>query len=765
MSKTQKQSAKILADFKKRLAKQQTTAKKELSIDELTEDIILKTKQITTLKKIGAKFDLKNLNKFKSTPADIKTLQGLIIGELRKILRPEEVKVPKAVPKEDTEEEEGDNDTQETKEYKSIERYLATYIGGKTAKLLGVLGDKFHEIWLGLSRNDKLGFIRDYFELNTGDNKLNPLSYLDNWISEKARQDESPNTIVMKYLRALNRGTNTEVFLKSPAFPAQFLEIYESLDASDKLRFASSYISDNTLNPVDAIRIFKKTKQIGVVRHDPMKDIYSPDGRIKYTEEIKASIGKNNYSKCINIWKRFNLAVKPLVLEEEYYGELIKDGFYYPKDSLFMLMCKYPISLKEEVITIAGDTHRFIIKKVEASGELRTFREMEIRQMILEAESNNIFVKLDPIWILNTPLHQVPIEYLNAPDRYLSSWLSGVPRQLTPIQYDELGNIKVDKDGGITGRSGVKLFEDPIAVNFYREIHALQVNNRNESLLTYYINFLLTFASFIPDLQKLGLNINDKIRNNYLSLKAYTDMSLSEKIPEIPTESIISAIQAIAMKAGYVFVKTAITYGRLRPFPNLELEAKSISEICPELKGYEIRDVIIDNKGKCHSIDNLLHLFLVDKNEEGFDKSFVNDFLIKYGHLKENSFTLRDGTMIPPIVKVVKVAREKPEFKKFTHSELSQEFDKYFNLKEYIPNPLNEIEILMSFKEVKACQACGQVPKENVVSLQERSDGEIVQISFCDYKCMSKYKFEQAIHTAEEDIDYPMDMRTVAEKV
>lgn len=163
----------LLAKHKKNVKLQVAQGKKEIDIDTLTVQNVRDTKQITILKVWGKKLGIPDLLSYKV--ANIESLKKAIIEKLESREEKETVDVR----------EEDDQDLE--KQYSAIEKFLLSYSKNpnKTTGIYGSMGNEFNNMWKDLSRNDKIIFIQEYFELNIEPNKVNPVVYLQGYVDSK----------------------------------------------------------------------------------------------------------------------------------------------------------------------------------------------------------------------------------------------------------------------------------------------------------------------------------------------------------------------------------------------------------------------------------------------------------------------------------------------------------------------------------------------------------------------------------------------------
>jgi hypothetical protein len=743
----------ILTKYRKDVKKKAAVERKELPLEEVTEELIVKTGQITILKKWAVKLRVPNLASYKLS--NINKLKEEMLKYFHQMKDQEHG--PKVVA---IEEEDQDLERQ----YDKILDFLKGHLRGKVIAVYGNAGDNFVDMWNQLNKDNQHRFAQEYLELNKGDKKISPILKLKEFLENiKNEENDTTETITRKYLilflrihdktLKVNPDISEQMLLleQNPLFSNNFISEFRKLDLPTQLKFSSRYIR-NPKNPVDALSLFLnpapplEKKIPSEIRMIPIAGIprYFP---ISKDEEKK--LGENQYSKCISAYRSKNLVVKPISIPAQYIGPHYHEGYFYPTNDLFMLICQFRVSLNHQnaIIEIqTGSTYKIELAQI-SSKEIVPLTPYQLKRMITQIEQNNIFAKIDPIWILNSPLYQVESSFVQFPYQLL-------------------------------------LIENPIVKLLSEQVDQLQKESRNETLLVYYtklITLLFPFFTFEP---KREFSVIKRLEKGYISAKMYANIGLVERIPEIPLQDLIYTIENNIPEIALKLIRN-VNGDRAVDEIKINLNLFSgIRERCPLFQDYQIEDIVLyfeERKEYCFSLPELLKQFLAGDTinkytNEPFDQGFIKDFLNKYWHLEASKFVkIHEGKEGKEITEDIYVNKElydlahpvqQPMVKKDQYSpqDLAGQFDDFFQLGSLIENPIVLIDQLMSFEIGQICQNCLRTVHQPVFSMANRSDGSIIPISFCDYKCMNKYEFAP-LHVAEENLTTLMSVDKLVDAV
>lgn len=699
----------ILKEHKAKVKKVATDAKKELDLSDITEELINSTTQITILKSWAKKLGVPNLIEYKLI--HIAKLKAEMIKKLNEG-KPAGEEAPVIAAKE----EDGDI----MKQYLAIEKFMKNYLTRKVTTVYGRAGDEFVEMWNKLSKDQKYMFIREYFELNTDKAKVNPVTYLKAY-SEMKQDVSTVETLTKEYLKLYVKSRGEEVktdIINDPLFSQEFLTLFNTLDKDTKLKFAGRYIRRNYTHPLNELKLFLNPVKLPEKKEFTTERINAGGVVRTYnvSNEEKKELYKNNYQKCMLVYKRSGLAIKPISLPPECTGVPLGDGYYHPTEKFFMLLCQFHSFVKspsKSIIVVNGSEKYSAYVKKYNEGVFSNITPSELGKLILQTESGNIFVKLHPYWILNSPLYQVEKEYIDRAYWLLSKWT-------------------------------------PLAPIFQTVISNMTIRFRTETLLSYYTSFFIAFAPFIPINTPVKYAIVDRLEHKYITPESFMSMSMDEKLPEVESKVMAVSISNYTKQISPSLIKS-ITHPYVK-FPLMEITTRPVSleEKCPELKEYHIRDIFVYGD-KCFLITDLLDGVEGYGATKDVRQAFLDDFNTKYSHLMHAEFEKKDGAKFYFYAKVrdnnaVNVNRG---LQKYSPSDLSAQFDKYFDIDRIIPDPVALITNLLSFKLDQKCTKCSQLADAPVYSMINKSDGSTVKISFCDYKCMLEHNFHP-VHTLEE---------------
>jgi hypothetical protein len=761
----------LLAQHRKDVKQQVQQGKKDIEISDLTIDIIEKTTQITVLKVWAKKLGVPGLLEYK-----VANISGLKRAMIEKLSGAKEIIEPVInVVIED--------DKDLFKQYTSIEKFLKSYIKNpnKTTSIYGSAGDEFNGMWKDLTRNEKTIFAQEYFELNidaknpiTGARitRVNPVAYLKGFAeSRKDSNTETPESVTASYLRLFIKGTDTperaaqlQTISEHPLFPKTFLTKFEKLEQSVAIKFAGMYIrSGGYRNPIDALEMFVTPEVKKEVL--PMTQMFI-GGLQGYSDTEVKNAEKNDYNKCVTTLEKFKWIIKPISnVDEVYLGDQVEIGdlsWYHPSKAFYTDLCQYHsyvLSPTDSVIVLNSNKRATVHVRHDTGAE---YNPTELSKELIGAQTGNIFLKLSPLWILNTPLYQIDKVYLDSASSAI-----------------------------------------PLSMNLTKVISDLQKSSRYDTFQTYLIRFIIMFFPLIRNTMipvdqkpytKEGSTLKphiflvaEHLHNGYITPECYGSMSITEKAPEVNIQLLIEFLNMYISVFSVEVIKNS---GKsTRYFSSIQYTSEVFNSVnCPEQFEWNPKDLLI-YENKCIAIPQLLTdfsngNFTNPSTGAQFPKDFVDSILSRFSSLKDKKFqkivtvfydyvTLKNDTfgsdsiivsqepgeivyidknaydMAHPVITVTKPVKKD----KYSSEDLSEQFNSYFKIQSVILDPIAVIANIMHFDPQAKCNRCNaNIGKSAVKSILNRTDGTTIQVSFCGYKCMMDHDFIP-MHTVEEVIN------------
>jgi len=743
----------LLAQHRKDVKQQVQQGKKDIEISDLTSDIIEKTTQITVLKVWAKKLGVPGLLEYKV--ANISGLKRAMIEKLSGRKDVEEPVINVVI----------EDDKDLFKQYTSIEKFLKSYIKNpnKTTSIYGSAGDEFNLMWKELTRNEKTIFAQEYFELNidaknpiTGARitRVNPVAYLKGYMDSRRDSNvESPESVTASYLRLFIKSGDTpertaqlHTISEHPLFPKTFLTKFNQLEQSVAIKFAGMYIrSGGYRNPIDALDMFITPEVKKEVL--PMTQMFIGGVQGYSNAEVK-STEKNDYNKCVLLLTKCKWIIKPISnVDDVYLGDRVEIGdlsWYHPSKAFYTDLCQYHsyvLSPTDSVIVLNANKRVTVHVRHENGAE---YNPTELAKELISAQTGNIFLKLSPLWVLNTPLYQIDKVYLDSPNSAISSTL-----------------------------------------NLDKVILDLQKSSRYDTFQTYLIRFIIMFFPLIrntkiPQDQKPYTKegsalkphvflVAEHLNKGYITPEHYAAMSISEKVPEVNMQLLIEFLNMYISVFSVEVIKNA---GKsTKYFSSVQYTPDVFNDVeCDAEAEWKIQDLLIyDNR--CLVLPKLLSNFangnFVDEyNGVQFDESFVKSILSRYSPMIDKKFqklpldekgegeiVYIDKDAYDKAHPVITVSTKTAKKDKYSSEDLSDQFNKYFNVQSIILDPVAVIANIMNFDPQAKCTKCGKsIGKSAVKSILNRTDGSTIQISFCDYKCMMDHDFIP-MHTVEEEMD------------
>lgn len=730
---------KFLKEFQKNARAVANQVFKDIDVSELTQSDIESQDKIITLKAWAKRLGVPNYVQYNKS--SIGSLKGAILRRLNEIRGGGE-----------TAWEDENKETNILLQYTSIENFLKNYLKDpKTALTIyeGSKGVEFSEMWRNLKLYERNIFVRDYFSLNVGANKINPVSYLENYI--RLNQDVvSPRTLVIQYLTEfiLNTSETPEKlneYSNHPLFPKSFLTKFQTLKSSDQLKFAGTYTRTTShYEPLDAIEKFLNSE---APRERKETEVLRIPG-FKPPRVVEQDIKRNDYAKCIDKLRKLNWLIRPISNVDQIYLSDTRDNIWYtPSEAFYIDVCQYKSyvqSHQENILVI--DSNKKITVEVKIGQKFgplvrnnpKPYTSTDLFKDLRIAQTGNIFSKLSPSWVMKTPLYQLDNVYLESP----------IKNVFTDLKFSPL-------------------------------FGKLQAECRNDTYEEYIQKFILMFFPFFKNkissqnlYQEKNLNsipshtfyIVEKIEKGYLTVDSYRNLTLIQKAPEVNTESLVRYLEMYSKYFTADCIRLAGENSSL--YQPIWFHPEVFNQIvCPEIDEWKTQDIIIHN-GKCHSLPQLLYNFrngnFLDSEHHEFDKEFIQHVTDNYSHLVSKKFYRKSSNdeskeslefyidkefydRLHPVTQKTKKNVGDP----------SEEFDKYFNITEIIIDPIDLVKKLIEFRQ--DCQKCARCKKDingncGIRSAVDRTDKSVIRVSFCDYDCLLKHKFNP-IETLEDIVE------------
>ncbi len=745
----------LLKKHRKEVQKGKKKAEKEYGIDEITSTLVENTTQLAILKKWAATLGVPDANKYNGNTKD--KLRKLILEAIT------ERKIQTRKDEDDTVVIDIDEDDDLTTQYQMIEKFMKSYLKNAVSQLYGAAGTEFLNLWRDLPHLDRKSFILEYFNVNNGVTRISPIRYLIKYkeLLINKKTEITPEELVKKYLNifrsfndlnAVPRGDDAKLRMHeietSPLFPQEFLIDFRKLDSSKQFEFAKLYTRNPNKDPYVALKLFNESSlhespDIKIEEEEKLPVFkYLRKGVPRYipsSDEEREKFRSNRYDKCLIAYRKQQLVIQPGNLPGNCTGEKFDNTYFVPTDEFFSLLCKYrtvvpdqtdslielyPYEKSEEKRNLKYST---IVKKV-SNGKLVDLTGYQLKKIIKQIETNNIFIKIDPIWLLKVPTRAV--------DEYLKDYPY---RTIDIMNKETLGS-------------------------FLQPIRNLQKNCQEKPLIVYYTELLTLLFPFLEFNPPRKFWIVEQFEKGYITSEGYTHMSLDKRIPEIPIQKIVVTVENFVRENAVKFIQNANTYAKFDSFVLNISDFTSIRAKCPKLEEYDVFDIItyiddLDKTSYCFTIPELLIQF--SKNDTlnkytgtNFSEDFVRNFLNNYRHLNSERFRQGDQ-FIYPDKKAYNFAHPMPIEKKeeYNESDIAGQFDKIFETSDLYPEPVGLIMSLMKFEMPQLCNNCDANLSNPVHSIIDQSDGTYAQISFCDYGCMNSYKFKP-LSTVDELIDY-----------
>ena len=627
----------------------------------------------------------------------------------------------------------------------------------------GPIEKKFMQLFNGLDIFKQKQFAEDFMKLNHGKstigNKqtipLNPLPYLELFISSLTHIDTS-HSLALRYLELFlkkhikNDGDDREVddeknidfeirkIEENEKMPKEFLRKFKELSLEDQVKFAGDYsIVYRYLDPRDGLKLFLQNKS-SEPRNYQAQRLFIGGINEKRENNRRLSAGKENTNarqKC-----KKNLSQNRWIIREvtesnnmQYKGASRGENWFIANEKFYEDVCLYNTYVKsptEPILVIAHESRKmeFYVKKDGSSNYTAT----ELATDLKKAQTNNIFAKLAPFWILETPVYELDDVYFNT---------------LSDILYETREN-----------KSLGNVF-DPV-------IQKIRTQSRNETYLTYLLRVLTMFFPFMKNSLENGLEngssydffVVKRVNEGYITMEAFMNMSLQEKVPEANIDELVKSLENYLPTFAYETIQSvdsrSVNDSRLKFNSNVFRKVE-----CPEKDEWKPQDLII-YEDRCFSLPTLIRNFKENNivnpySQENFDLDFVNNIMETYSNIQK--FVKISGEEVSLVEEVPDSPPDAPSDVPDVSSDILDDimivpvdetktdniaiFNSYFNIEKYIVDPHELILDLMHFTTV--CRNCNKLIKNNnaQTSILDKTDGKTIQGHFCDFKCMSDYKF------------------------
>lgn len=701
-------AAKLFGKEKKIFKKK---AKENLSIDDITVDLVKNTTEITDLRKwAGPKFFDLNIPMTKN--------ENIIKEELIKAINARKAENANIM----NEEKHEDNDKEAQLE--AIEHFLESYLENrnKTSRVYGEYGARFVEIWKSIATiAGRIKIAREYRSYKTfsmlDEVVMNVLEYIE---ANYKNLPKTPQEFVKNYIEKFNSSIEDEDALMlfnmadySDIVDKNFLKSFEKLDEVDKIKFSVKFLADYNDN-IDFNRYLKnyieskknenkepippsETVLAAGVQEYPIIERKNQDDRLKVKKD-----------QIIERLKTFKWQIKDR-----------DDKWVSPEDKFYDDIATYGAHMKnpkQYIIIINGN--EFDIKQLPSEDSNKKDKSpTELYKDLIFSFSGNVLDTLPIEWILDTPLFFLDSIYLDQPS---------------------------------------KLLESRTQVNFSNLIHNMQSSLRNETFKTYLEKFLYMFFPFFIETKFF---IIEHVNNGYISVNNYSLMEIHEKVPEIALGELKYSIQMYLDDFFKYIINSAYKYTGFIPIKILTNLSDNSNFDCPA--EWFPKDLIVHNKF-CYSIPELASRFENDDYSDPYNRDLkLDDSLIerlkKYyitKEYRETKFIKKiDGDLADKVFFVNKnlydIKNPPPEPKKKVENVVSKEdlnvqFYKYYKtLNAGLLNPSELISTLKEVNLISTCETCKEYLTESKIeSLQNRTDGSNIKIKFCDLKCMGKHTFK-----------------------
>lgn len=763
---------KLLKQFKKTAAIAAKKSNTDIDVGKLTVDMVRNMDKITVLKVWAKDLDIPNLNSYKSI--NIKALQSEIIQKI--VSRESETMIRL---------DSGESDGDFYRQYQAIENFLNVFYKrqDREVSIFGVKGIEFKALWDEMTNTERRLFSQDFFTLNINP-KVNPIDYLRQFLASKEIR-ETPLDIALNYLRAfINYTEGTPDGEGAPdkdgeklqelqrieehvLFSQDFANRFRSIPEDKQLEFAHFYVQNHKgRQPLEVLNLFLRQSKIIHYEKLPTGKLFLGGNhiRLQKIQERAQAERENNYQKCVVSLRQRQWEIQPIGERNVYYlGDRVPGGsgeWYNPTELFFTDLCKYHSyvkSPKENLLILNSNTEKYSFLVRKKSSE--EYSPTDLQKDLISAQKGSIFVKLSPVWIASSPLYQVDPIYLNTVTQTL------------------------------TAKS---------EINFDKIISDLQKSSRYETFETYLFRFLLLFFPFFENISlKKGefpyanyknstvvyggdskkFFITEQVKNGYLTPEAYFGLTIAEKVPEVNEKNLIMSLERYLDIFIYESIKGAgEQYIRLTPIEHTSDVFEDF--VCPEEEDWQPQDLIV-HEGRCFVLPQLLSKFkqrdfINQHTGKPFEQEFIDGVSRRYDHLMSNKFQKKGGEVVyidqnlHDIAHPVEIRASRGQ--KYSDHEISQQFNEYFRIKQIILDPAALIKNIISFDPKTKCAHCQtDVDGKGVKSVIDRTDGNIVQLSFCDYTCMLDHNF-LPVHSVEElgdsgEPDTRLTVANIVEKV
>ncbi len=620
---------------------------------------------------------------------------------------------------------------------------------------------KFLEKFVLLSDEQKAQFAGEYIQHGQNRDVLGELEkflvkkpseeHLKLAIEKTLKDQKEFGAPVVKYLQAFVHVDSPSKWKQQMTAEAprleEFLARFGNLDLKHQVWFAGEYVRYGANREVvGELEKFLIKNPVAVPQRHPIGRLQAPGYNL--TTGVNATEQtKNRYKKCSDYlnqkkWVLFNDGIIP----SEWLGDLVVErrGWAYPTPQFYQALCFHQSRFRlEDGRLLIYLPNRVEIVQVgrESSGKIVDDVIVLLRDLEM-AQRDNLFSKLSPEWVLNVPLYQVESIYID--------------------------QIKVFFQGE---------YEDI----FSNQFSDLVKKCREKTLLNFYHTFL---ATFYPCFAENNFPIASQVKKGYITAEYYYQLSDTQKVNSIKVPELRDYLRkwlsgSVQQVAGRTveepgvarwLISTAGKNFRQVKIPKLKLAPSLFfypeTELCATVRAEWNTEDIVIYQGDCFVAAELLERFLDNDltnplhPETQFDDQFyevvTKTFFPRFrgARVESKRFPVQYRFVNKPEYEMKNQPGEK---KRERPKDVSGEFDTYFGVKRIILEPVALIENLLHFDIPPMCAECKDpVEAKTITSLVNRSDGSVIKVDFCTYKCMLKHEFTP-VHTVEEEADAETD--------
>lgn len=699
----------------------------------------------------------------------LKEVKTAVLLKIREIQANKEKKGPSATVR--------DEEKSKDERLLAIEYYISTYKQDpyRTSPVYGEEGKEFQRIWEDFSREQRSEFIefyesrKDEFEKLQADKarkdanlarklhvgyrtkeddeeeesddeedsdprkgvykRVNPIELIHEFarLARVAGVRDS-SSIVIDYLKLFMANVanpSTELQTKmdelrnDALFPKNFGEQFDRLEKKQQLSFIDFYLNGNRhLDPLTAFEYkfgSREQKQPPPQARDASILLKTGGLRVfkEYANSQTTQGVQTDHKKCVANMKQYNWLIQSP--SGEYGTENVENNWVKPNDRFYNDLCQYVSFVKSpKDMIIVINTNRAVNVPVKHASNNK-YSPTDLFRDLLSAQKGNIFVKFAPDWILETPVHQLDRNYLNT----VAETITTITNMNFPVIFN-------------------KLIE----------------SSQMESFYTYIGRVVTMFFPLFPNTKKHTFYVAENLKAGLITQEYFYEMSLADKAPEVNHTALSRVLANHTNVFAHEIIKVTDRSIRLN-FSPIALDDTILNKNnidCAE-SGIKAEDTIILN-GKCESISALVKSFLDNKRTNEFTQDVVDEFTRRYSTVfdrirddeKKGDINSIEPTVAPVLPAVSRTAWE---------DIASAEFDEYFNIQNIFIDPESTISNILRIRiEDSACIHCSNKvdssSTQGLRSMVPRTDGSLVQVSFCTFECMESHKFNRLSSIDEE---------------